>query len=180
VWSVAFVAAAAPFVSLAPSGCATEEEILYGEPERVVGSSSVSATSSSTGGPICVPDPDCEVSFTDDLMPLFGDGVGACGASGCHASDIAGFAFPADAAGAHAALTEYVFQGSAPYVVPCEPSESKLLCNLRVAGTAAPPFGSCGSPMPKASVNDSVSDRPLTADELTLVEAWIACGAPEN
>ncbi len=162
------------------AACATEEEILYGEPERVVGSSSVSATSSSTGGPTCEPDPDCAVSFASDLMPLFGDGIGACGASGCHASDIAGFAFPAEAAAAHAAITSYVFQGSAPYVVPCEPEASKLLCNLRVAGTAAPPYGSCGSPMPKASVNDSVSDRPLSAEELGLVEAWIVCGAPDN
>lgn len=178
--SMALVIGAALSVSGSLHGCATEEVVLYGEPERVVGSSSVSATSSSTGGPACVPDPDCEVSFADDLMPLFGDGIGACGAAGCHASDIAGFAFPADAAGAHAAITSYVFQGSAPYVVPCEPDASKLLCNLRVAGTAAPPFGSCGSPMPKASINDSVSDRPLTAEELALVEAWITCGAPEN
>jgi hypothetical protein len=34
--------------------------------------------------------------------------------------------------------------------------------------------------MPKASINDSVTDRPLTADELALVETWITCGAPEN
>jgi hypothetical protein len=113
-------------------------------------------------------------------MPLFGPGVGACGASGCHASDIAGFAFPADAAAAHEAITTYVFQGTSPYVVPCDPEASKLLCNLRVSGAQANPFGSCGSPMPKASINDAVDDRPLAPDELALVEAWIACGAPEN
>jgi hypothetical protein len=179
-WSLALVGGASLAAVGQLLGCATEEEILFGEPERVVGSSSVSTSSTSTGGPACVPDPDCEVSFAADLMPLFGDGIGACGAVGCHASDIAGFAFPADATGAYAAITTYVFQGSAPYVVPCEPGDSKLLCNLRVAGTAAPPYGSCGSPMPKASVNDTVSDRPLSSEELALVEAWIICGAPEN
>ena len=171
------VLAAGPLIAagaLAVTSCATEDEVLFGDPEDVVGATSAGVTS----GGNCNPDPACEVSFRDDVFPLLSQTAG-CGSTGCHANAVADFAFPSQAKTAREALLAYTFQGEFGYVAPCEPERSKLLCNLNLTGDAEGPFGSCGSPMPKA-IDDAVDDKELTPADLKLVTTWIACGAPDN
>lgn len=170
-----------PFAGIAAlatssSACSTQDEIRFGDPDRAAAGSSAAST---TSGGECSVDPDCEVSFATDVYPLLAEKA-KCGASGCHLMATSGFAFPNAPKNAREALLAYTFQASAPYVAPCDPTASKLLCNLKLEGGAEGPYGACGSQMPKALSNDAVSDAPLTADELTLVADWIACGAPDN
>lgn len=159
--------------SLASLGCETETEVLFGEPDEIVGASA--ATVSSGGS--CVPDLSCDVSFRDDIFPALSE-TASCGSVGCHATAIAQFEFPPNAGGARQSLIDYVYQGSERYIVPCEPTLSRMLCNLNLGEDPAT-SGVCGSPMPKL-LDDAVADEPLTEADLTAIETWIACGAPDN
>ncbi len=151
-------------------GCATEEEILFGDPEDLALGTSAGVTS----GGNCVPDPTCEVSFRDDVLPPLLEQA-RCADGGCHATAIAGFAFPTAATEAREALVAYTFQGADGYVVPCEPERSKMLCNL----VSEDGGGSCGSPMPKL-LDDAVDDVALQAADVQALADWISCGAPDN
>lgn len=155
-------------------GCATEDQVLFGEPENVVGSTGAGVTS----GGNCVPDPACDFSFRDDVLPVLIEKA-KCSAAGCHETAIGGFAFPESAGEARAALLGYTFQGVDRYLAPCEPDRSKLLCNLNLGAGVEGPFGACGSPMPKL-LADATDDQPLSLADLDAVEGWVACGAPDN
>ncbi len=161
-------------LALAVTGCATEDEVLFGDPENVVGATGSGVTS----GGSCVPDPACEASFRDDVYPVLSK-TAKCGSAGCHQTAIADFAFASDPGDAREALLAYTFQGEGSYVVPCQPELSKLLCNLNLTGDAEGAFGACGSPMPKA-LDDAVDDVELAPGDLDPIAAWIACGAPDN
>ncbi len=161
------------FSAFSAMGCATETEILFGEPDEIVGASAAAVTS----GGSCTPNLGCEVSFRDDIFPVLSE-TARCGSVGCHATAIAQFEFPAEAGDAREALLGYNFQGSERYVEPCEPTLSRLLCNLNLGEDPAA-GGLCGSPMPKL-LDDNVADAPLTEADLTAIETWIACGAPDN
>ena len=154
-------------------GCATETEILFGEPDEIVGASAATVTS----GGSCVPNLGCEVSFRDDIFPVLSEAA-RCGSVGCHATAIAQFEFPSEAGDAREALLGYNFQGSERYVVPCDPTLSRMLCNLNLGEDPAT-AGICGSPMPKL-LDDAVADAPLTEADLAAIETWISCGAPDN
>jgi hypothetical protein len=162
----------APILLLA-SACATETEVLFGEPSEIVGADAAAVTA----GGSCTPDLACDVSFRDDVFPVLAENA-RCGDAGCHATAIAQFEFPPDPGPARDALLEYVFQGSEGYVVPCEPTQSKILCNLNL-GEASEPTELCGSPMPKL-IDDDVADEPLDEAQRTAILAWIECGAPDN
>ncbi len=157
-------------------GCATDDEVRFGDPDRAAAGSSSAAT---TSGGECTVDPDCEISFVTDIYPVLAEKA-KCGSAGCHLMATSGFAFPNAPKNAREALLAYTFQGASPYVVPCDAASSKLVCNLKLEAGAEGPFGSCGSQMPKALASDTVTDTPLTAEELTLVSDWITCGAPDN
>ena len=161
---------------LACSACATAEEIEFGEPDRAVGGTSGGGVIA--GGEECIVDEACAVSWATDVYPVLATKA-KCGSSGCHAVSTAGFEFPNAPVDAYSAVVFEVYQGSLPYVAPCFPEASKLLCNLRLEGGELGAYGTCGSPMPKA-IDDSVDDAPLTLAELQTIEAWIVCGAPEN
>jgi hypothetical protein len=159
--------------SLGAPGCATETEVLFGEPDEILGADA--ATISSGGS--CTPDLSCSVSFRDDIFPVLVE-TARCSSAGCHATAIAQFEFPENAGDAREALLAYVFQGSEAYVLPCQPEASKFLCNLNL-GEAAQPGSSCGSPMPKL-IDDAVSDTALSQADYDAIEQWITCGAPDN
>jgi hypothetical protein len=68
----------------------------------------------------------------------------------------------------------------APYIVPCDPAASKMMCNLKldpVDGTNM--YGSCTPTMPKVLM-DAVDDAPLSLIELNKIAEWITCGALDN
>jgi hypothetical protein len=155
-------------------GCASEDDVSFGDPENVVGATSGGVAS----GGDCEPNLDCDVSFRDDVLPVLVEKA-RCSAAGCHLTAIGGFAFPETASDARSALISYVFQGADPYVSPCQPASSKLLCNLAVEDGVAQAFGACGSLMPKL-LEDAVDDVPLDAAELDALAEWITCGAPDN
>ncbi len=93
---------------------------------------------------------------------------------------------PDDPLEAHANLLSYELFGSLPYVVPCHPELSYLICNLRLQDGALNPYigpneefqGGCGSPMPKST--QEVNTQPLTEEQLETIAEWITCGAPLN
>jgi len=136
-------------------------------------------TSSSTGGS-CTPGSGCVTmrSFQNDVFPIL-EGSGGCTQSSCHGStDNGKLLLPTgNAAASHAALVLYSLDSNpgptGPYVVPCDPQNSKLLCNLVLAGGAQNPYGNCGSSMP-------IGTSQMTAAELDLIAEWIACGALDN
>ncbi len=112
----------------------------------------------------------CSVSFRRDIFA--GKMINAWGcttAGACHGGDPPPNKPSLDALDASAAyesLRAYTLRGTAlRYINPCstDPAASGFVCNMHSA---------CGSPMPP---NGQVPD----ADLLPL-EAWIACGAPNN
>lgn len=169
--------------ALIGQACATEETVLFGDPARVVGpGGSNTSTGTSTGTDVsCEPDPDCDVSFETDIFTPILETTAACAAASCHEDSIADFQYTAgDAASAYAVLVGYNLEDEGPYVVPCDPDSSTLLCNLRLEDGVENPFGSCGSVMPRAVDTDTVPDVPLTLEQLGTIADWITCGAPEN
>lgn len=172
----------------AGSGCASEVIPTYGDPAQVaggVGGAGGSVTTGNDGGgggtttstpTECQVDPACAVSFLEDVLPVLDTKGGCAAASPCHQAGAKGLTLmPADAAGYYAALTSYTLDDPAdPYVVPCDPDKSTLLCNLQLSGGAENPFGTCGTKMPI-----SPDDGPTPA-ELDAIKDWIACGAPNN
>lgn len=176
-------------------GCATEEIPQYGDPARVIGgvgatgsgsgsSSSGSSSSSSSGS--CMPDAGCTVSFTNDVFPIL-ENKAMCSASTCHAPGAAQppAMTPGDAKATLAVLLAHPFQEDpgAPYIVPCNPAASKMICNMRLdTGNNTNPFGpDCLPRMPKVLMaDDGVADAPLSVTELNTIAEWISCGAPDN
>ncbi len=171
----------------AASGCASEVIPNYGDPAQVaggVGGAGGSVTTSNDGGgggttstpTECQVDPACAVSFLEDVFPVLDTKGGCAAASPCHQAGAKGLTLmPGDAAGYYDALTNYTLDDPAdPYVVPCDPDKSTILCNLQLSGGAENPFGTCGTKMPI-----SPDDGP-TAAELDAIKDWIACGAPNN
>jgi hypothetical protein len=169
------IALAVLTVLVAPSSCASEEEILFGDPAKVA----AGATGGSvTGG--CQPDPSCAVSFEADVFPIL-EANGKCSSTTCHGGGTAGLTItPGDVQGAYASLSNYELSGGRGfYVVGCDLVASKLLCNLKVDPDGDPnPYDTCGSLMPKALLSDTVDDAPLTIAEVETVADWIRCGAP--
>ena len=70
-------------IVLACAGCATEEELKFGDPARVTGGFPVSA--SAGGGEICEVDDSCQISWALQIYGDILDGPAACGAKDCHA-----------------------------------------------------------------------------------------------
>lgn len=168
---------------LAVAACATEEEVLFGDPSKVVGSGGGGPTTVTGGtGTGCDPDPECGVSFQNDVFPIFADS-GGCGEAPCHEVATSDFQFDkTDPAAAHAALVGYQLAGednAGPYIVGCAPESSRILCNLEYESGVASPFGECGVLMPQL-LEDDVDDLPITGAQQEAILEWIECGAPDN
>ena len=170
-------------VGILAGGCATEEEVRFGEPGRVTGGfEGVTVTGGS-----CQVNGACTVSWRQQIFGQVLDGPpGACGAIGCHRDGAGNFVFPADSDAAYESLLAFDLPGGRPYVVPCEPALSHIMCNLRLATGVENPYvgpdaaftGGCGSSMPKADA--SVGSAPLSQVDLDLLVEWVLCGAPRN
>ncbi|MBK8253859.1 MAG: hypothetical protein IPK82_14495 [Polyangiaceae bacterium] len=157
--------------------CASEEIPKYGDPAQVAGGVGGGTTSPTTGGSEeCVVDQNCDVKFKTQIFPWL-DTVAKCADSGCHADGKGNLLLVAgDSDSYYDALTAYELDNApdvGPYVVPCAPDASKMLCNLKVSD-GDNPHGSCGATMPILAKNG-----PTLAD-LSALEDWIACGAPNN
>jgi len=136
-----------------------------------------------------MPDAGCAVKWGADIFmgmldqPTLANCTGSgTGLSSCHGDSKGGLTLtPGDAHGAYMALKNWMIM-SAPgvgkqYIVPCDPMNSGVLCNLAVddpdGGAATNTYGTCGSTMPLVGVN-------LTTDQQAKIAEWISCGAPEN
>ena len=179
-------------------GCATEEEVLYGDPARVAGGTSTGTVASSSGsGEVCTIDSFCSVSWSKDIYGKIFDApkddpqpTGACSTSGCHAMGTAGFEMPpGDPDTAYASMMQHAINqgtGSGLYVVPCRPELSRVMCNLAFdeavdnpyVGDDLPMTSLCGSPMPKLNIQSD--GEPLSQQQLDDIATWIKCGAPNN
>jgi hypothetical protein len=167
-------------LSLLSAGCATEEIPPYGDPARVVAGAGPSGAGS---GGSCTIDPSCSVSFGTQIMPIL-DGTAKCSATGpCHGGTEEVIKFMAgDTFGTLNTLRDLEIKdenlNSVPYIAPCNPDSSRMLCNLqRASGPSS--YGKCGSAMPKVD-DDGIMDMALSDAEFTLIEEWIKCGAPGN
>lgn len=185
--------------------CATEEELLFGDPARVVGGTTTgpAPTIVVTTGPIedCEtadggPPPTWQYIYTDILS---NPAAGACSAGACHGGVKlnGGLVFPAgDAATAYANLVAYKLQvivgghkEPRDYIVPGLVVASHFMCNLRVAKGQEHPFigddamtqfpDYCGARMPKTSGEQPVPPIKdgLSAEHITQIAEWIKCGA---
>jgi hypothetical protein len=177
-------------------GCATEEIPQYGDPANLVGSAGATAgsgeASSSASGSgsgssssgMCMPDPMCMVSFATDVFPIL-EMKAKCSDADCHAPAAARAPVmtPGDAKATHAVLIKHPFNedDKMPYIVPCNPMASKMMCNMKLgSGTGLNTYGDCAPRMPKVSAMDTVADDYLTQTELNTIAEWITCGAPDN
>lgn len=171
--------------------CASEEIPNYGDPAQVaggVGGAGGSATTTNAGGgtggttsSTCDVVEDCDVSFVDDIFPILDKGgtqgcaVTTGGALPCHSESKGNLTLIAgDPASYYAALLAYDLDDPAgPYIAPCDPDGSKILCNLQVSDGEAP-AETCGTLMPLVKANAP------TQVQLQALKDWIACGAPDN
>ena len=160
-------------------GCSSEEPVNFGDGGCEAGGCQ-GTTSTSTVN--CTVNDACPVSFTNDIYNPILLSSANCSVSGCHGPEgigPGGFKLSnTSAAEARAALLAYelidpMFGG--PYVVPCDPEASTMLCNMRLDGGAINEHGECGTRMPL-----SPGGALLTVQQVETIAEWIACGAPDN
>jgi hypothetical protein len=182
-------------------GCATEETTNFGEPSRVttVGGDEgpVPAPVASSGGG-CVVDFACGgLSFAQDVFEGIFDSLGGaqpgggCTDAQCHQIKTGNLQLTADdAVAARIALLTFVpakissLDKSIPYVSPCVPEQSQIMCNLNFGSGVTNEFfgeagGKCGSLMPKIK-NPSPVHSALNQSQYDTIVKWIQCGAPGN
>lgn len=110
------------------------------------------------------PAPACQVSFATDVMQVF-DQAG-CADLQCHGGKLNEPAMDSTSPSlTYKSLTAFTMSTGEPYVAlgTTVPKASGIFCNLR---------GNCGVRMP-------LGDK-LTSKELTIIDSWLACGAPFN
>ncbi len=173
------------------AGCATEEDVNYGDPARVAGG--IPERPQDVVLP-CEVNGACVVSWSNDIFPnIFNAPIGgavpsgACTAAECHADGAGGLRMPPNSPSeAYLSMIDYQLVGGRPYIVGCHPELSHLMCNLKFASDVDNEFvgpdkeftGGCGSPMPKPS--ETVDSDPLNQAQLQDIAEWILCGAPQN
>jgi hypothetical protein len=159
------------------SGCAGSEDYKYGPPGGLQGKKIPDPSGGGGDDPPPPPPGDgggqnlnCAVSFKTDLHPLMLNGAWKCGTANCHQ---VGATEPPIASDPGAAYTALVARrtGGKPYFNPnsTDPAQSTFLCNLK--GEAG-----CGTKMPIVGTGATAP----TPEELTKVETWVKCGAPNN
>lgn len=114
--------------------------------------------------PLPEPAPTCQVSFATDVM-LVVDQAG-CADLQCHGGNINAPAMDSTSPSlTYKSITNYTMSTGEPYVAlgTTVPKASGIFCNLR---------GNCGVRMP-------LGDK-LTSKQLSVIDSWLACGAPFN
>ena len=110
------------------------------------------------------PDPQCAVSFTTDVMQVLSQT--GCGNVQCHGAKLNEPAIdPTSPSLTYKAITAYTMSTGEPYVDVgnTDPGASGMFCNFR---------GACGPRMPIGGK--------LNSNQLKVMDAWLACGAPFN
>ncbi len=168
--------------------CATEETTTFGEPSRVTtsgGGAVIAVQASSSSGPVCELDLFCDVRWSVDIYPAIftstKPGGGGCTASNCHESANGKLAIPTnDASAAYKTIVKYVLESKGPYVTPCHPEASALLCNLKFVSSFKNEYEPvCGEAMPRTDAKSPVHS-PLGELAYKNLVTWIQCGAPLN
>ena len=110
------------------------------------------------------------MSWTTDVFPLLeSTGSGACGSATCHAS---GAQLPtildANPTGTYNSLKGYTLINGKPYIAPGDTNlaDSTMDCDLVTMACGA-------NRMPLAP-------GVLSATQLTTIDTWLGCGAPDN
>ncbi len=168
--------------------CSTAETPLFSDGACVAGgcSSTSAASSTSSSGVACTPDPSCAVSWATDIFTPILDGPAGCTAMTCHGGGAGGITLTSgEASGAYTVLSAYTLlpaPGPAkPYIVPCSPTASGFPCNMLVgagggAGGGTNSYGTCGTTMPLVLGGQTA----LTEAQISTIADWITCGAPNN
>ena len=112
----------------------------------------------------------CTVSWTNDVFPMLeSTGSGACGSATCHANGAqAPTIIDGNAAGTYNSLKGYTIINGKPYIAPGDTNlaDSTMDCDLVTA--------TCGANrMPLAP-------GVLSTAQLTTIDTWVKCGAPQN
>jgi hypothetical protein len=160
-------------------GCASEQIPEYGDPGQVAGGVGGGSDGSTTTGPPCNVDPACAVKFATDVFPALDTTAKCATGATCHGTSgtsPGGFTVEAGNPDSYYdVLTTFVIEAGGAYIVKCDPDNSKMLCNLKVTSGDTNPHGACG----KVTMPVAPADA-LTLAQLTAIEDWIACGAPNN
>jgi len=171
--------------------CGSEDQTKYGGPAGLSGRKvpDPASVATATSNPNAVAPCDdaglstqtttCSVSFSTTIFAKYMQATGTwkCTDSSCHGptgssgtSANAPTIDGSDPKKAYAALAGYPFQGK-PYIDACstDPSASGMDANL--TGAAQPKMPQSGA---------GVSPPGATPDEITDLETWLKCGAPQN
>jgi len=111
------------------------------------------------------PAPACDVSFATDVMQVF-DQAG-CSDASCHGASLnAPEIDPTSPALTYKTITSFTLSSGEAYVAlgTTVPKASGMFCNFR---------GNCGVRMP-------LGGDKLTSKQLSIMDTWLACGAPFN
>lgn len=121
-------------------------------------------TTTSTPIPQPKPDPQCGVSFATDVMQVF-DQAG-CASNACHGGGVNAPEMDQTSPSlTYKSLVGFTASNGDPYVAAgsADPMASAISCNLR---------GGCGPRMPIGGK--------LNSNQLSIIDAWLRCGAPFN
>ncbi|HEY8041803.1 MAG TPA: hypothetical protein VIF15_18495 [Polyangiaceae bacterium] len=112
----------------------------------------------------------CSVSWSKDLFAnMASAGQWQCGSSSCHGG-ITAPKIASDAPTTYGNLAAYKMKASGlPYILAgsTDPTKSGIECNLS---------GSCGTRMPITGGGA----QQATAAQITAIDTWVKCGAPDN
>jgi hypothetical protein len=167
-------------------GCASAAMPSYGDPDCVPGGCGVTVSTGTNGstasaGGTCIADAGCAVSYQTDIYTGIIQGTG-CTNMGCHDAVSMGTGLMLTSAStSYTNLLAYPFPSPAgPYIAPCDPGNSKMLCNMNVGDAGPAPTCTPAMPLTAAIQPGGMAGTPLTATQLNELTEWIACGAPDN
>ncbi len=112
----------------------------------------------------------CSVSWSKDIFAnMLPSAQWQCASSSCHGG-ITSPKITSDATTSYGNLSAYKMKASGlPFIAPgvTDPSKSGIECNLS---------GSCGTKMPITAGGA----QQATMQQITAIDTWVKCGAPEN
>jgi hypothetical protein len=152
-------------------GSSTEQTTGKGSGEGGASSSGgTQAACVAAGGTLLADAGACAVSFKTDVLGAFGKSTPQCSLPSCHGGASPQYPpriDPGDPASMYPELAAFKLSNGKPYLNPCstDPAASSLECNLAAAG-------GCGTHMPQGGQ--------LAAEDLTKIDTWVKCGAPNN
>jgi hypothetical protein len=109
------------------------------------------------------------VTFSKDVLGALGR-AGCAQSSSCHGganpTNLPRIE-PSDGPGTWAEFAAFTLSDGKPYIDPCstDPTQSGIACNVAASGT-------CGVHMPPGGQ--------LPDADITALQTWLACGAPNN